>query len=145
MTSTRARLPGGQLVGSYLAAAGLRYVTMVMKRVRPPPHTPWHPFTFIAGLRMREATYAVQEHEDGHTQWLYSRTAPGWTAAVRRGGDEIVVRQAGERRLWDELVETYAWWKELGEPAVDRFGLTVGPDGQHVVWLDEPGNIIATR
>ncbi|WP_461031320.1 methyltransferase domain-containing protein [Streptomyces mayteni] len=110
-----------------------------------PQHGPWHPFPFIAGLRIRGAIHAVQEHVDGHTQWLYSRTTPGWTAAVRRGDDEVVVRQAGERALWDELVETYTWWTGLGEPSVDRYGLTVQPDGEHRVWLDEPENVIATR
>ncbi|TDC74630.1 methyltransferase domain-containing protein [Streptomyces hainanensis] len=108
-----------------------------------PPHTPWHPFAFIAGLHLRGAAHAVQEHEDGHTHWLYSRTVPGWTAAVRRGGDEVIVRQAGERALWDEMVATHAWWSELGEPGIDRFGLTVRPDGAHLVWLDEPENVIA--
>jgi protein-L-isoaspartate(D-aspartate) O-methyltransferase len=100
----------------------------------------WHPFRFLAGLRMRRASYALQEHDDGHTQWLYSLSDDSWTAAVRREstGSDIVVRRVGHRRLWEEYVATHAWWTAQGEPGVERFGLTVTPEGQQV-WLDDPG------
>jgi hypothetical protein len=48
------------------------------------------------------------------------------------------VRQYGPRRLWDEVEAAFQVWKDLGEPAHDRFGLTVTPDGAHRVWLDSP-------
>jgi hypothetical protein len=90
--------------------------------------------------RMRHASYALQEHYDGHTQWLHSLSDDSWTAAVRRErtGPDIVVRRVGHRRLWEEYVATHAWWTAQGEPGVDRFGLTVTPEGQQV-WLDDPG------
>ncbi len=105
-----------------------------------PPHEPWHPFRFLAGLLLPGVTHAVQDHDDGHTQWLYSLTDDSWTAAVRRGGEQVIVRRAGARRLWDELLDAYAWWNEAGQPGVERFGLTVLPDGAQDTWLDEPGN-----
>ncbi|MGP3969913.1 hypothetical protein [Streptomyces sp. 6N223] len=100
----------------------------------------WHPFPFLAGLRMRQASHALQEHDDGHTQWLYSLSDDSWTAAVRRErtGPDIVVRRVGHRRLWDEYMAAHAWWRAHGEPGVDRFGLTVTPEGEQV-WLDHPG------
>lgn len=65
-----------------------------------------------------------------------------WTAAVRRGRtgrpDQTVVRRVGERRLWEEFLAAHDWWRGQGEPGVDRFGLSVGPEGE-VTWLDEPG------
>ncbi|MEO3750347.1 methyltransferase domain-containing protein [Streptomyces sp. B6B3] len=106
----------------------------------PPPHDPWLSFTFVAGLCLRDAAHAVQQHDDGHTLWLYSLGDDSWTAAVHRAGTGpgTVVRQAGPRRLWDELVAAYAWWTAHGEPTIDRFGLTVTPDGT-TPWLDDPG------
>ncbi|GAB2870770.1 methyltransferase domain-containing protein [Streptomyces mayteni] len=102
-----------------------------------PPHAPWHPFPFLAGLRIGGAAHAVQPHRDGHTQWLYSLRDDSWTAAVRRAaaGPRTLVRQAGPRRLWDELAAAHAWWTELGEPPIDHFGLTVAPDGTAHTWL----------
>lgn len=32
-------------------------------------------------------------------------------------------------------------WVEWGQPGIDRFGLTVAPQGQHV-WLDHPNNLL---
>ncbi len=105
-----------------------------------PPADPWHPFAFLAGLRMRDVAYAVQPHDDGCTQWLYDLAGPGWTAAVRRGstGPGIIVRRAGNRRLWDELRAVHEWWQAAGSPGVERFGLNVGPDGRTAAWLDDP-------
>ncbi|MGP4110166.1 methyltransferase domain-containing protein [Streptomyces sp. 4N509B] len=106
----------------------------------PPPHDRWHPFTFVAGLFLRDAVHAVQRHDDGHTLWLYSLAGDAWTAAVRRSslGGDTVVRRAGDRRLWDEVEAAWRWWRANGEPGIERFGLTVTPEGERV-WLDEPG------
>lgn len=110
-----------------------------------PPHGDWHPFPFLAGLRMRRAAYAVQSHDDGHTQWLYSLSDDSWTAAVRRERtgrpDRTVVRRVGQRRLWEEFLAAHDWWHRQGEPGIDRFGLSVGPQGE-VPWLDEPGQAV---
>lgn len=54
------------------------------------------------------------------------------------GVAETTVYQAGQRRLWDEVVTAYRWWEEKGRPGHDRFGLTVTADGQHRAWLDDP-------
>lgn len=33
------------------------------------------------------------------------------------------------------------WWVRAGRPGLERFGLTVTPEAQHV-WLDEPRGVI---
>ncbi|WP_062214004.1 methyltransferase domain-containing protein [Streptomyces sp. NBRC 109706] len=111
-----------------------------------PPHG-WHPFPFFAGLRLRDAAYAVQRHDDGHTQWLYDLAGGGWTAGVRRGrvGPGVWVRQAGPRPLWDEYLDAYAWWRAAGQPDVDRLGMTVAGSGRATVWLDEPSHPVWTE
>ncbi|MEU1508742.1 methyltransferase domain-containing protein [Kitasatospora sp. NPDC005748] len=107
-----------------------------------PPHGKFAPFPLVAGLRLRDMTHAVQPHEDGHTLWLYSLTTPAWAATTFRDGEEAYqVRQCGGRRLWDEFERTLAWWREAGEPGVDRLGLTVTPRGWHA-WLDDPGRVV---
>ncbi|MDH6110043.1 protein-L-isoaspartate(D-aspartate) O-methyltransferase [Kitasatospora sp. MAP12-15] len=49
------------------------------------------------------------------------------------------VAQSGPRNLWTEVEEAYAWWDAAGRPGLERFGLTVTPDGQ-TPWLDEPAH-----
>ena len=49
--------------------------------------------------------------------------------------------QYGPRRLWDEVSAAYLRWARLGRPALDRFGLTITPDGQHL-WLDTPDHVM---
>jgi protein-L-isoaspartate(D-aspartate) O-methyltransferase len=52
-----------------------------------------------------------------------------------------LVRERGPRDLWQEIQDAFFAWIQLGEPGRDRFGLTVGPDGQRL-WLDSPDNLI---
>ncbi|GAB2921609.1 hypothetical protein GCM10022245_63830 [Streptomyces mayteni] len=69
-------------------------------------------------------------------------------AAVDYDGRQLEsfrVTQRGPRRLWDEVASAWRWWHAQGRPAVDRFGLTVAPDGGHTVWLDSPGTPIPRR
>jgi protein-L-isoaspartate O-methyltransferase len=105
-----------------------------------PPAGQWEPWCFIAGLLLREATYAVQQHDDRQsTQWLWDLGGTTWCAAVRADDPpRTMVRQAGPRPLWDELTAAYAWWQSQGEPGLDRFGLSVSRDGRTTVWLDDP-------
>ncbi|MFC3453370.1 hypothetical protein [Amycolatopsis speibonae] len=42
-------------------------------------------------------------------------------------------------RIWDEFEKAHDQWRQLGEPGWDRFGLTVTPDGTHLIRLDDPG------
>ena len=58
-----------------------------------------------------------------------------WLVFDRQRG---AVTQGGPRRLWDEVERLFDAWCALGAPNRDRFGLTVHPDGRHVLWLDDP-------
>ncbi|MFJ2191558.1 methyltransferase domain-containing protein [Kitasatospora sp. NPDC087861] len=108
-----------------------------------PSHGKFDPFPLAAGLRLRDVVHAVQPHQDGaRTLWLYSLTAPAWSATTFRAGeDEHLVRQYGGRRLWEEFERTLTWWHDTGEPEVERLGLTVTPHGWHA-WLDDPAQAI---
>ncbi|MFJ5224138.1 hypothetical protein [Streptomyces sp. NPDC088400] len=53
------------------------------------------------------------------------------------------MRQAGPRRLWDEITAARLWWEGAGRPDLTRFGVTVGSDGEQAIWLDAPGNAVS--
>ncbi|BAJ29806.1 MULTISPECIES: methyltransferase domain-containing protein [Kitasatospora] len=55
---------------------------------------------------------------------------------------EDALLQAGPRRLWDEITAARLWWLEEGKPSLSQFGLTLTPDGQQTVWLNDPGNVV---
>ncbi|MFJ3194862.1 hypothetical protein ACIPJQ_19820 [Streptomyces griseoviridis] len=51
--------------------------------------------------------------------------------------------QSGPRRLWDEVLAAYLWWRERGAPEVGRFGLAVGRSGQRVCFDGPQGEVWA--
>ncbi|MCF6470611.1 hypothetical protein FAF44_19725 [Nonomuraea sp. MG754425] len=82
--------------------------------------------------------------EDGRwwRMWLSDPDVPcSWAAVTCRPGSRIAVQQAGDRPLWDEVVQAYARWVSLGQPSWRRFGVTVTSGGQ-VIWLDSPDNVL---
>jgi protein-L-isoaspartate(D-aspartate) O-methyltransferase len=65
-----------------------------------------------------------------------------WAACdYEPGKDRFEVHQYGDRRLWDELEDTFYWWIRHGSPTVERFGLVVSPEGQNM-WLDDPTRLV---
>ncbi|MFE6129525.1 methyltransferase domain-containing protein [Streptomyces sp. NPDC056437] len=55
-----------------------------------------------------------------------------------RHADRFTVTQGGPRNLWDEIAAAHARWEQLGRPTVDRYGLTITPDGTSTLWVDSP-------
>ncbi len=95
-------------------------------------------FVFFAALRLPQTARIQAEGEDGDwQQWLLARDGSWAYQAADEQGAPVAV-PGGRRRLWDELERAHEQWKRLGEPARDRFGLTVLSDGDHVLWLDSP-------
>ncbi|MFJ4190412.1 rRNA adenine N-6-methyltransferase family protein [Kitasatospora sp. NPDC089509] len=52
------------------------------------------------------------------------------------------VSQSGPRSLWDEVTAAHGWWVRSGRPGLTRLGMTVSVTGEHLAWLDEPGNVL---
>ncbi|MFC5816927.1 methyltransferase domain-containing protein [Nonomuraea harbinensis] len=79
--------------------------------------------------------------EDGecHRIWVSDPRDPeSWAVAIwRPDSEEYQVFQVGDRPVWEEVTDAYFRWVGWGEPGYDRFGMTVGPDGQRI-WLDRP-------
>jgi methyltransferase of ATP-grasp peptide maturase system len=110
-----------------------RSTTLPIERVRV-----GDPFDEFAALRTAGFgwTEFVPGNGDPAEVWLTHRDG-SWVCHSGADG-RMQVRQGGPRRLWDEVEAAFDVWQKLGEPTHDRFGLTVTPDGQHRVWLDEP-------
>lgn len=77
--------------------------------------------------------------ETGPQTWLFHPDG-SWACLDLDAG---TVEQAGARALWDDVESAHRRWQELGEPARERFGLTVHPDGVHRLWLDRPEHRVA--
>lgn len=101
---------------------------------------------FAVGLLLRDVWRAWHANPDveGVTDrlWLATTDATSWAAVDRdgRATDRFTVWEHGPRRLWRIVEAAYDWWRGTGCPGPERFGLTVAPDGTHVVWLDTPDN-----
>ncbi|RZS37903.1 protein-L-isoaspartate(D-aspartate) O-methyltransferase [Herbihabitans rhizosphaerae] len=93
---------------------------------------------FTIGLRVPYCYVTVEDLDVDHRRIEFhdARTASWARVAMVRGADSFEVRQLGPRRLWDEVDDAYAWWRDHGKPTPDRYGLTVHPDGEHTVWID---------
>ncbi|MFF2078148.1 methyltransferase domain-containing protein [Kitasatospora sp. NPDC058162] len=101
---------------------------------------------FAVGVQVPEAFPLVERYADGtYTLWLHDTAITSWaTADWEPDATAYEVVQSGPRKLWDEVETAWHWWEEQGRPGFDRFGLTVGPDGQ-AVWLDRPDNPVPGR
>jgi protein-L-isoaspartate(D-aspartate) O-methyltransferase len=74
------------------------------------------------------------EPVSGPQSWLLADDG-SWAFVEQVTGE---VNQHGARRLWDEVEDTRGRWREAGSPLRERFGLTVTPSGEHMLWLDSP-------
>lgn len=96
---------------------------------------PW----FLAQARLpRRITFGYRGRGP---EWTTFTGKDGLWCAVRLAPDEEgarKVRQGGPVAIWDQLDDVQAMWERLGRPGWERLGLTVGSDGHHRVWLDEP-------
>ncbi len=97
--------------------------------------------SFAIGLRVPKCrTWYETDKEHGYWHTIgFDDAESGSCAIVNADPNEpdIVIKQWGLRRLWNEVELAYQWWVSKGRPSHDRFGISVGPTGQSV-WLDDP-------
>lgn len=74
-------------------------------------------------------------HDPAHDCWARVRPNGPGRVSVARGG------RPGD--LWRDLSSLVVTWNEHGRPRIDRYGLTVRPDGTHLLWLDERAHPVA--
>ncbi|MEU1551333.1 ATP-grasp peptide maturase system methyltransferase [Streptomyces scabiei] len=88
---------------------------------------------FVAQLAAPRAQ-RLSLDRDGRTEHLLVDVDAGAWAALVQDGAGWTVRQGGPVRLWDDIEETVTQWRADGAPGLDRFEVTVTPDGQTVTW-----------
>lgn len=92
----------------------------------------------LAGRRLRGFLRALNGVElSGHS------TDGSWcTAGLARDANGLFpVEQGGPRRLWDTVESSSATWRRLGEPGIEKFGVTAYDDvALQYVWFGQPGS-----
>ncbi|NIJ14708.1 methyltransferase of ATP-grasp peptide maturase system [Saccharomonospora amisosensis] len=95
---------------------------------------PASPFEFFVSLEIPGLLVTIGRDSEGTgttaTDTTYLVHADGSWAGYRTAGDERVVEQGGQRRLWDLVERAYQRWLALGEPARHDFAVTVTPQRQ---------------
>jgi methyltransferase of ATP-grasp peptide maturase system len=95
-------------------------------------------FAFAAQLHLPKVRLLPPfASDDGYL--LVSTTDTSWAETSPAPGDNGCwqISHGGPRDLWSAVEEAHQMWTHANQPALDRFGVTVTPAGQHV-WLDHP-------
>jgi len=100
----------------------------------PADEQPWH---LLADVTMHGVTQVTITPTDSEPLLWLMHEDGSWAVHYTQSG---TVEQRGPRSLWDALEATHDTWVSIGKPTRDRFGMTVHNDGQHVLWLDDPGS-----
>ncbi|HEX6467889.1 MAG TPA: methyltransferase domain-containing protein [Streptosporangiaceae bacterium] len=98
----------------------------------------WGADVAIAGM-LPDVAGSISDHGGLFRMRLW--TADSEALVTCSPDQPTMVRERGPRDLWQEVQDAFFAWVRLGEPGRDRFGLTVGQNGQRV-WLDTPDNTI---
>lgn len=97
----------------------------------------WSGFAVFAGLLLPDLVTAPFAMPGRPGDYWFIATDGSWAYRETRG-DTALVTQGGPRHLWTEVERLWDTWRSIGTPAPERFGVTVKPDGTHVLWLDYP-------
>lgn len=73
---------------------------------------------------------------NGGTLRLVDHRSGSWARLhCQDSGPPYPVHQFGPRRLWDEVQAAHQWWIDNGSPGLDRWLVTVTPQGQRIELL----------
>lgn len=92
------------------------------------------------GQRLGQGVHTEYDDNTATTgiQWLLDPDTGSWAAVHLEVEPPYPVRQAGSRRLFDEVATAYRWWLDAGKPPVEAWSVTVGPEGQSISRHEEP-------
>ncbi len=100
--------------------------------------SPTDPFEFFAALSVGGYDWlSFTPSDGGPTETWMTQPNGSWVCHVTHPEGRHTVRQGGPVRLWDGIETAHLEWQQLGQPARQRFGLTVH-NGRHTVWPDRP-------
>ncbi|MDF3292206.1 ATP-grasp peptide maturase system methyltransferase [Streptomyces silvisoli] len=87
---------------------------------------------FVAQLAAPRAQRITLPRDDRTEDIIIDVDSGSW-AALWRDGERWRVRQGGPAPLWDAIEEHVLRWRADGAPPVDRFEITVTPEGRTVI------------
>jgi hypothetical protein len=88
--------------------------------------------------------YVLDRHTNRPSRARYTTDDSWCEVALDTDNDGTrQVWEGGARPLWAAVEDAWQRWLDWGAPGWDRLGLTVTDDGEHTVWLDEPGHTVA--
>ncbi|MEU7601750.1 ATP-grasp peptide maturase system methyltransferase [Streptomyces sp. NPDC041003] len=88
---------------------------------------------FVAQLAAPRAQRMTLDR-DGRTEHVLLDVEAGAWAVLGQDGSRWLVRQGGPDNLWDRITDHVARWHRDGSPGLDRFDITVTPEGQTITW-----------
>ncbi|WP_331718732.1 ATP-grasp peptide maturase system methyltransferase [Streptomyces sp. NBC_00212] len=88
---------------------------------------------FVAQIAAPRAQ-RISLDRDGRTEHVLLDADAGAWAVLTQDGDTWTVRQGGPERLWDAVEDHVTRWKADGAPPLERFEVTVTPEGQVITW-----------
>lgn len=127
------RTPAADLIPDYDTTAGVpaRRTTITADLLREDS------FGMLAALRTNAQQIILLPDNGPEELWLVSRDC-SWACQTTDSNGDPLVTQDGPVRIWDQIESAYATWDALGKPARHTFGLTVTPNGQHIIWQGNP-------
>ncbi|MFD7880663.1 hypothetical protein ACFV5G_42520 [Streptomyces sp. NPDC059766] len=88
---------------------------------------------FVAQFAAPAAQHLAIERA-GRTEVVLIDAASGsWVALYQLTG-RWIVRQGGPEALWDAIEEQIGRWHMVGAPTLEKFTVTVTPEGQTIHW-----------
>lgn len=95
-------------------------------------------FGFVLQWQLPNTTRSLGIDDDGHpTVSLLDRDGSRVEVSTTATSRGYLVRQYGERNLWDEAERAVEFWENEDRPSYERFGITATPTHQYV-WYDNP-------
>ncbi|MEU8473781.1 methyltransferase domain-containing protein [Streptomyces hygroscopicus] len=98
---------------------------------------------FLSSLLHPQVKEFALGNGDQEVRCLFDPESSSWARITMTGAGVMTARLdfGGPRDLWAEREPLLAHWRDAGRPGHERYGLTVGPDGGHSLWLDEPDGV----
>ena len=81
----------------------------------------------------------------GTTLYLIDHGGRSWATVTVGDSPPYPVEQAGRRKLHDEVIAAYQWWREAGRPATGDWLVTIDQHGQHIALSHRAGTVDACR
>ncbi|MDR7303317.1 hypothetical protein [Haloactinomyces albus] len=102
------------------------------------------PFQALRTLVLPTVEHLGLTHDSGRHEHRWIDTHDhSWARLTPQGVDHADSAEHGHS-LYATMIELHTQWEQHGRPEITRYGLTVHPDGTHLLWLDTPECIVRT-